>query len=640
VGGNGGAGQGGGLFAGSSTQVTLTNGSFSSNSAIGGAGGAFLKTTKTTPSAAAQGGEGSGGGLYATGSQLNLSDVSLSHNTAEGGTGGAGSSNSNSRLNGAQGGDGRGGGIYLAGGTSLLQTLQLTGNEAVGGAGGAGGNSSSSGSGGDGGNGGNARGGGLFLAGSATVSLTGSSLSGNQAVGGAGGPGANAEYEGGEGGDGGEAYGGALSAACGKSLQVSLSGDTIAGNTAIGGQGGNAGSGSSSATAGGSGGDGLGGGLFASGGTWTLTNVTVAQNTATGGDGGNGGNASSGQAGAGGDAGDGRGGGIFASGGTWTLTNTTVGLNQAAAGTPRNAGTGSLSASPGASGEAQGGGIYNSSGTVNLLNTLVAENTAADAGPDLDGAFVSQGNNLIGNGAGSTGLTNGVKNDQVGPSPSVVPGLASSVQNNGGLVPTLALLPGSTAIDRGNNAAEATTGPYDARGPGFDRIIDNVIDIGAYEVQPPAPVQVSDPTSSIPALALGLQDYVLGGQLGFIVGAQYFLASPLVKQQALDAFYQALDEAQLMSPAAATAQLVEENGLAITLASFVNNPTAVNVPQFEAQVMAEALQIAGNPLFQDPSGLGVGLGALAAELDLASSIDNSSGDQAALRALGIASVTF
>jgi hypothetical protein len=66
----------------------------------------------------------------------------------------------------------------------------------------------------------------------------------------------------------------------------------------------------------------------------------------------------------------------------------------------------------------------------------------------------------------------------------------------------------------------------------------------------------------------------------------------------------------------------------------------VNVPQFEARVMAEALRIAGNPPFQDPSGLGVGPGALAAELDLASSIDNSSGDQAALRALGVASVTF
>jgi hypothetical protein len=65
---------------------------------------------------------------------------------------------------------------------------------------------------------------------------------------------------------------------------------------------------------------------------------------------------------------------------------------------------------------------------------------------------------------------------------------------------------------------------------------------------------------------------------------------------------------------------------------------AVNVPQFEAQVLVESYQIAQNPLFQPPSGLGVNLGALAAELDLAFLTNNTPADQAAIHAMAIASL--
>jgi hypothetical protein len=47
----------------------------------------------------------------------------------------------------------------------------------------------------------------------------------------------------------------------------------------------------------------------------------------------------------------------------------------------------------------------------------------------------------------------------------------------------MALLPGSPAIDAGDN----TDAPmWDQRGPGFRRIVNGTIDIGAFEVQAPA----------------------------------------------------------------------------------------------------------------------------------------------------------
>jgi hypothetical protein len=52
--------------------------------------------------------------------------------------------------------------------------------------------------------------------------------------------------------------------------------------------------------------------------------------------------------------------------------------------------------------------------------------------------------------------------------------------DNGGVSVTYALLPGSPAIDSGNNKAGRL---YDQRGPGFPRVVGPRADIGAYEVQ-------------------------------------------------------------------------------------------------------------------------------------------------------------
>ena len=56
--------------------------------------------------------------------------------------------------------------------------------------------------------------------------------------------------------------------------------------------------------------------------------------------------------------------------------------------------------------------------------------------------------------------------------------------DNGGPTLTHALVPGSPAIDAGNPTIPSPP-TYDQRGPGFPRVVNGVIDIGAYEYNPP-----------------------------------------------------------------------------------------------------------------------------------------------------------
>jgi hypothetical protein len=190
-----------------------------------------------------------------------------------------------------------------------------------------------------------------------------------------------------------------------------------------------------------SGGDG-GGILSASGGpgpaTIAITNSTIADNST--------------------------GTGVFEFGGgialegsdSLTLTNVTVTLNTASCG---------------------GDGVYQHAGTATLQNTLVAKNSSAD----LSGTFTSQGHNLIGDAGSSTGFSDGVNNDQVGSDSSHLdPGLdPHGLQNNGGPTQTVALVPGSRAIDRGQDGVVGT----DQRG--VPRPQGAHTDIGAFEVQVP-----------------------------------------------------------------------------------------------------------------------------------------------------------
>jgi hypothetical protein len=107
-----------------------------------------------------------------------------------------------------------------------------------------------------------------------------------------------------------------------------------------------------------------------------------------------------------------------------------------------------------------------------MYDTILADNSADTAGPDLDGSVTSLRHNLFGNSTGGSGF---VASDLLNVNPQLGP-----LQNNGGPTQTMALLADSPAIDAGDNTNAPT---YDQRGPGYPRIVNGIIDIGAFEVQ-------------------------------------------------------------------------------------------------------------------------------------------------------------
>jgi hypothetical protein len=128
------------------------------------------------------------------------------------------------------------------------------------------------------------------------------------------------------------------------------------------------------------------------------------------------------------------------------------------------------------------------SGAPVLHNTLIAGNfrgATATTADDVYGSLNSGGDyNLIGDGTGMFGLTNGVNGNLVGSASAPIDPLLDSLGNYGGSTLTHALLPGSPAIDAGNNAYATD---WDQRGPGYPRIVNGIIDIGAFEVQSDRP---------------------------------------------------------------------------------------------------------------------------------------------------------
>jgi hypothetical protein len=166
-------------------------------------------------------------------------------------------------------------------------------------------------------------------------------------------------------------------------------------------------------------------------------------------------------------------GGGIANGGTVTITNTTFSGNAASEG----GGIYSLavltvndSTLSGNSATSSGGGIAALGRATNLANTIIAANTAP-TGPDVGGIVASLGNNLIGNPSGGSGF---VASDLLNVNPLLGP-----LQDNGGPTQTISLLPGSPAIDAGNNALLPVGVASDQRGS--PRVVNVHLDIGAFE---------------------------------------------------------------------------------------------------------------------------------------------------------------
>jgi hypothetical protein len=261
--------------------------------------------------------------------------------------------------------------------------------------------------------------------------------------------------------------------------QLAIQNSTFSGNQALGGNGE-------------FGGRGEGGGLFflADDNAYSVSNSTFSGNTATGG-------VSVGE----GSGGNGYGGAIFNDGSAREgippnrITNTTIANNQANGGDIRTS-------------SGSGGGIYNDyGGEVGVGSTIIAKNTTnggVGSGQDVfdtanepSQVITSLGFNLIGNDDQPSGdFTNGVNHDQVGSPGSPIDPLLGPLQNNGGPTDTLALIPGSPAVDQGSNMFGDVNGAtlvFDQRGPGFLRTVRRAdlaptpacdsTDIGAFELQ-------------------------------------------------------------------------------------------------------------------------------------------------------------
>lgn len=135
-------------------------------------------------------------------------------------------------------------------------------------------------------------------------------------------------------------------------------------------------------------------------------------------------------------------------------------------------------------------GTSNTDLPVAVANTIIADNIGNDCGLDVPPANASA--KLVPPSSMSTDLS----------CPTIFPDLFTQVadvklgplQDNGGSTWTHALLPGSPAIDSGNNDAangiiewndQTGVGPlqYDQRGAGFPRIVNSTVDLGAYEYE-------------------------------------------------------------------------------------------------------------------------------------------------------------
>lgn len=131
------------------------------------------------------------------------------------------------------------------------------------------------------------------------------------------------------------------------------------------------------------------------------------------------------------------------------------------------------------------GGVSQNSGTVFVQNSVIAGNTGSatdDVGEISGGAFVSFGNNFIGERDGTTGFIDGVNGDQVGTAASPKDPQLGTLADNSGPTLTRAPLPASPLIDMG--AVPPVISPitfFASDQRGATRQSGGAVDIGAVE---------------------------------------------------------------------------------------------------------------------------------------------------------------
>lgn len=418
-----------------------------------------------------------GAGIFNASGTVNISFCNLVLNNAFGvpandGRNGTGPNNGG---NGGNGTPALGGGIYNRG-TVTLSRVTLFGNIAAGSNGGQGGDggddSAFGGNGGDGGNGSSGSGGAIYNEATGIVFATNCTFQFNAAGGGdggLGGLGGTGPFPGlpGDGGVGGAGAGGGIY----NLGQVIINNSTFITNLANGGNSSHAGADKNGAN----GGVANGGAIF-NRGTVTMTNSTLTQNFTSGG---NGGDVFTGNFIDGGNGGSAIGGAIHNDSNSVFIVNCTLATNSAAGG---SGGISGFTDNNGSTGASLGGNIYRKTGTVFVRNSILAKGT----GPNSTGVITDGGYNLSSDSTPAFLGSSTSRNNQN-------PKLASLAQN-GGISPTLALLPGSPAIDKADpNLCFGTDQRGVARPQG------NACDIGAFEWVPTFSIsgKITDGTNGV-----------------------------------------------------------------------------------------------------------------------------------------------
>jgi uncharacterized delta-60 repeat protein len=442
---------------------------------------------------------GMGGSIFISGGAVDLATCRFINNQAIGGDGG--SFQFFGGVYGLGGGPGLGGAVYAADGQVRASGCVFAGNSSTGGAGGPGD------AGGGSGNGGNALGGAIYTSNSA-LSLTGSTFTNNLGQAGAMGPGrpasgggavavqgntteimgcifqGNRVLAGTKVRNGSDAAGGAVLHDGGS---MAIDGSLFNGNTAQGGDGADLGSGYKPIF-----GDAKGGAVFNYSGSLELRNSALVNNQATGGTV----PEACGLCYFGAAAGQGLGGALYNEGQLSVINCTAVG-NAANGGQGMWLGQGASAAG----GSAYGGAIYSATNSVSLLNVTIAANSV-QGGTNAWGGNAPASGACIAIAGGTAALTNSIVSclpGQTNVFGAVIDGghnissdasasfTASSSRNNldpllgpladnGGSTPTMTLLPGSPALDAGDDSA---CPPTDQRGVG--RPCGPHSDIGAFE---------------------------------------------------------------------------------------------------------------------------------------------------------------
>jgi hypothetical protein len=182
------------------------------------------------------------------------------------------------------------------------------------------------------------------------------------------------------------------------------------------------------------------------------------------------------------------GGGIYSAGGSLSLTNSTVSGNRVV-----------LAAQSGGIGH--GAGISSNSSLL-VVNSTISQNISSGPSAFSGGIRLWSGSAIITHstiyGNSHSGISqyssppvprlflrNSIVSSVIGPFRGDhnligVDPMLGPLADNGGPTLTHALLPGSPAIDAGDNSDAPE---WDQRGPGFPRIVNGRIDIGAFEVQ-------------------------------------------------------------------------------------------------------------------------------------------------------------